>query len=88
MTEVKNYDPIIKLVHISYLKDGDTVLYMGVKRTVCTSEVKEGFTGWTYRGDPLVNSGENGKFDFKKRGFIQKVCYPRFILGEFYGYEE
>lgn len=42
--------------HISELRIGDTVVARGVEYTVGKNDVKNGFTGWTFRGDPYFET--------------------------------
>jgi tartrate dehydratase beta subunit/fumarate hydratase class I family protein len=48
---MKSHHPIEKK-HISELCTGDTVIVNGAQYTVGRDDVKNGYTGWTFRGDP------------------------------------
>lgn len=46
-------NPVIKEIHISEIKPGDTILHTdGKLRTVCKNNIKRGFSGITLFGDP------------------------------------
>ncbi|MEB0262888.1 hypothetical protein [Mucilaginibacter sp. 10I4] len=47
---MNNY--IIKEVHLSEIRAGDTILHDGEIRTVGKENIKKGFTGITLFGDP------------------------------------
>lgn len=66
-----------KKVHISTLKQGDTVIINGEMETVSIKNVKRGFTGWTYQGDPF----------YKTKGFIEVVFFPKFFQGNLTRYQ-
>lgn len=58
-------------VHISTLKQGDTVMIDGQMETVSQCNIKNGFTGWTYKGDPF----------YKNKGFITVMLFPKWLQG-------
>lgn len=40
-----------KLVHISAIRPGDTIMHNGEVKTVCRNDIKRGFMGKTVLGD-------------------------------------
>lgn len=65
-----------KTIHISELKQGDTVIYNGEAETVSISNVRKGITGWTYKGDPFYQSG----------GMVEIVLYRKWFQGKITGW--
>jgi len=61
-----------ELVHISDLCHGDTVIVYGESYTVGRKKIKNGFTGWTYRGDP----------HFQTKGMLERVLFKKFAGGK------
>jgi len=47
-------DDNIKEVHISTIKNGDTILHNDCIHTVCNSNIKSGFLGVTLFGDSYM----------------------------------
>ena len=60
-------------IHISALETGMTILVNGELMTVNRpKQVKNGFTGWCFEGDPF----------YQTRGFVKRVLFPKWYKGE------
>lgn len=65
-----------KQIHISLLRHGDTIVLDDGAETVNGKNIKNGFTGYTYKGDPF----------YKTKGMIDVALFPKWSQGKVVGW--
>ena len=73
---------LTEIVHISDLKQGDTALMGGDSYTVGGEDIKKGFTGWTFRGQPYPL----GKILYTEKGLAERMLFKSYREGKFVGW--
>lgn len=56
MEFINNFE--IEIVHKSFIKNGDLIIFNNKAKTVCNKDIKIGFTGLTIFGDPFKLNNE------------------------------